>query len=493
MNFIPEIEKAIQAGRVPAFAYDRVSTLKQEQEGMSLEYQARHSKKYADENNLQIIQVYSSAESAFKEGRKNFNRMLDDALRCGVRDIIFKNTDRLARNELDWARCKKLARKQGFRIHLYELNTIFQQGSSAEEEVFLDNTSAFAKYWSNKISQSVRRAHEDKRDRGIAGNAPIGYNWDGDQQKYVKNEDSRVIEFAFLHYDDNRISIDNLAQLMNESGLRTANNMLWRKSSVHKVLSNPFYAGKVKRKDGTVYDGTQETYIDWDKYLKRMERMGENWHGEKQRAFDYHLANMLITDDKLVMTGEIKKGKFVYYRYQREGKRDYFREEFIFDLIDKQIQSIVYDDKYSAWMKQEFQAALAGIEADKSGLKKGVLKQIQDIESKQKALFDLFYDADIPKDVLKSKMSDLEKERLYLHKQLERIGTIRKDVLFEIADVIDTLRDFPSKYAATDYTGKAELLRAMSSRIIFTGDTVKIEWKKPFCWIVRVRSTMLPR
>ena len=75
MNLIVKIQQTEKAGKIPAFAYDRVSTTKQENEGMSLEYQARHSRKYADDNNLEIVQIYSSAESAYKEGRKNFNRI----------------------------------------------------------------------------------------------------------------------------------------------------------------------------------------------------------------------------------------------------------------------------------------------------------------------------------------------------------------------------------------------------------------------------------
>ncbi len=78
-----------------AFAYNRVSTLEQAQNGNSLEYQVSHAQRYEDEKGLEIIKIYSSVKSAFKEGRKNFNRMLDDALAQEVKDIIFKNTKRL--------------------------------------------------------------------------------------------------------------------------------------------------------------------------------------------------------------------------------------------------------------------------------------------------------------------------------------------------------------------------------------------------------------
>ncbi len=113
---------------------------------MSLDYQLHASGEYAKRNNLHIVHTFSSTESGYKEGRVNFNKMLDAALMYNVRDIIFKNTDRLRRNDIDWPRCKRMAKTEGFHIHLYELNTVFNFDFTAEEEMFLDNTSSMASH-----------------------------------------------------------------------------------------------------------------------------------------------------------------------------------------------------------------------------------------------------------------------------------------------------------------------------------------------------------
>lgn len=95
------IAKTWQEGKTPTFAYDRVSTQEQAEKGISLEYQNENSHKYAENNNFKIVHFFSAAESAYKEGRVEFNRMLDCALDLNVKDIIFKNTDRLGRNDID--------------------------------------------------------------------------------------------------------------------------------------------------------------------------------------------------------------------------------------------------------------------------------------------------------------------------------------------------------------------------------------------------------
>jgi DNA invertase Pin-like site-specific DNA recombinase len=474
--------------QIPAYAYDRVSTLKQQQDGNSLEYQARYAQKYAEDKGLNIIKVYSSAESAFKEGRKNFNRMLDDALAQGIREIIFKNTDRLGRNDVDWPRCKRLVRDKGFRIHLYELGTIFHKDSSAEEELFLDNTAGMAKYWSNKISMSIKRAYVDKRARGVAIIAPIGYIYNKTIQQWEKDpEHSGTVEYIFREYDNNNISTYGLAKKLNDMGYRTAKGGLWCRSSVHRTLSNPVYAGKVQQKNGELYNVDHETYITWEAYVKRMDRMGESWTGEKKREFEYHLANMLITEQGRVMSGDIKKGKYIYY-VEPGDSRKYHAESKIFELIDKEIESLQFEEGYSDFLKLNFQDAIKEVEQDHSKVKLSINKKIGDIESKQKRLLELLLDQELPAQVIREKIKDFDIEKRHLEEQLSYASRIKTDVWFEIVDVINTLQHFPTEYKGLDYEGKSSYLRVMASRITLAGDSVTIDWKKPFSFILSVRK-----
>lgn len=486
MNLILKIQETEKAGKIPAFAYDRVSTSKQENDGMSLEYQARQALKYAADNNLEIIQVYSSAESAFKEGRKNFNRMLDDAVKHGVKDIIVKNTDRLSRNELDWSRCKKLAREKGLRLHLYELGTIFKVDSSAEEEVFLDNTAVFAKYWSNKISQSVRNAHADKRARGVrsGGRPPLGYIYNKSDQTYSIDPDKKeIIDFIFTEYDDNRISIDTLAEKLNHNGYRTSTGKLWRRPNLHTILKNPFYAGKFETR-GEVFDGVQEPYISWDRYLSRLDRMGERWCGTRQREFDYLLANMLISDTGFIFTGETKKGKYNYYSRRGEKQRIYLKEDDIFSMIDKQIERIKYTDSFAEDLKNVFKDLVNEAVDTHTSILKSINKKIADLQGKQNKVIDLFTSDDIPLEPLKRKIKEIDAEIKALEQQREKASAIRMETYYEIAEVIDSIRNFTGFYLSRGKEIKAEYLRTMAERVIITEKDVQIVWKRPFCWII---------
>lgn len=487
---IPDIQHHVDiilsSGGTPAFAYDRVSTTRQEQEGQSLDYQARHSRKYAEDQGLTIVRSYSSAESAHKEGRKNFNRMLDDALACGVKDIIFKNTDRLSRNDVDWPRCKKLARNKGFRIHLYAFGVVFHSGSSAEEEMFLDNTASMAAYWSNKISQEVTRAYKDKRASGVRpGFCPVGYLYDKQQKKHVIDPDKRgVIDFVFAEFDNNNISVETLVSRLNDMGYTAPKGGKWYRSYLHALLSNPFYAGKFWHGEQLV-EGTQEVYISWERFAVRESRLSERWQGNKTRDFDFPFANMLISPEGKVLTGEQKKGKYNYYSCTVADGRQYYKESDIIKWVDQAVQGVQYSQHFAEFLKDTFADLVDTTNRDHSKLTRSLNSQITVLKHKQSKIISLFTMDDMPVDVLREELNRVQAEVKALELQKVKAGDIKTDVIIEIAEVIDKLRKFPAAFASYTLEGKAGVLRAMVSRVVIGEGTARIEWKKPFSYIIQ--------
>ena len=56
--------------------YARVSSREQERDGFSIPAQLKLLREYAEKHTFEIVEEYSDAETAKKEGRTNFNRML---------------------------------------------------------------------------------------------------------------------------------------------------------------------------------------------------------------------------------------------------------------------------------------------------------------------------------------------------------------------------------------------------------------------------------
>src|SRR5688572_17476087 len=99
------------------YAYIRVSTQKQGQKGSSLQEQRTAITAYANRQNLTIVEWFEERETAAKQGRRVFNRLLRQLERGRANGVIIHKVDRSARNLRDWADLGRLM-DCGVRVYL---------------------------------------------------------------------------------------------------------------------------------------------------------------------------------------------------------------------------------------------------------------------------------------------------------------------------------------------------------------------------------------
>ena len=85
------------------YGYIRVSTVKQGQQGVSLQEQRDAIERHAQSLNLNIIDWFEEKETAAKRGRPTFNRMMKLLKERKAAGVIIHKIDRSARNLKDWA------------------------------------------------------------------------------------------------------------------------------------------------------------------------------------------------------------------------------------------------------------------------------------------------------------------------------------------------------------------------------------------------------
>jgi site-specific DNA recombinase len=82
-----------------AVIYTRVSSREQQQEGFSLDAQAKLLRDYAHRNRLHIVEAFEDVETARKTGRKQFARLVDFFKKTrSCRVLLVEKTDRISRN-----------------------------------------------------------------------------------------------------------------------------------------------------------------------------------------------------------------------------------------------------------------------------------------------------------------------------------------------------------------------------------------------------------
>ena len=119
-----------------AIIFARVSTARQEKEGLSLkEIQVPAAVEYAEKHNLKVVKTFAIGETGGQyKSRVEFNKMVEYAQsHPEVTDIISLRVDRITRNFHDAVAIDDLRLKYSKRIHFTVDNLVLDANSSSND------------------------------------------------------------------------------------------------------------------------------------------------------------------------------------------------------------------------------------------------------------------------------------------------------------------------------------------------------------------------
>ena len=156
-----------------AAIYTRVSSREQQQEGFSLDAQARLLRDYAQRNQLRIVHSFEDVETAKAKGRKQFARLVEffrGSRSCRV--LLVEKTDRISRNFHDAVTIEDL----DIIVHLVEEGQILSKDSKSQAVLVYGFNLVMARHYSNNLREEVKKGMREKAAQGIfPGDAPFGY------------------------------------------------------------------------------------------------------------------------------------------------------------------------------------------------------------------------------------------------------------------------------------------------------------------------------
>ncbi len=202
----------------------RVSTEEQRDAGNSLPAQIVRLERYCQNKNFDILKICSFDESAYKKDRAEFDRIIDLILNQQEKVVVCcDKVDRLSRNVFD-KRISILYEKALFdqiELHFISDGQIINSNISAVEKFQFSLSLGLAKYYSDAISDNVKRAMEQKLRKGEwPSKAPFGYKNitkpDGKKDIVVDEYNSRIVQKAFELYATGGFSMSLLCEKLNK-------------------------------------------------------------------------------------------------------------------------------------------------------------------------------------------------------------------------------------------------------------------------------------
>ncbi len=308
--------------------YIRVSTHWQVDKD-SLQVQKRELVVYSEMIlNIPEYEIFEDPGYSAKNTDRPAYQQMMDRLRTGeFSHLLVWKIDRISRNLIDFA--NMYAELKSIGVTFVSKNEQFDT-SSAIGEAMLKIILVFAELERKMTAERVSSVMLSRATNGQwnGGRVPYGYKWDKEAKEFsIEPKEARVYDRVLDMYEEHQ-SLLYVAKTLNGEGIKPRSGKDWTPTGIHKLLTNPFYAGKYlynvhaegdryKKKDKSewiVIEDHHVALVDEERYdrinllLKRNRRGGQK-PGESRPKTIVHIfagilrcgvcgANMSATQDR---------------------------------------------------------------------------------------------------------------------------------------------------------------------------------------------------
>ncbi len=479
----------------------RVSTAEQQEAGNSLPAQIERMKNHCRRKGFEVEKVFSFDESAYKEKRDVFDEALlyiQARAKFEKVAVCFDKVDRFSRNVFDKrvALLCELARSGKIELHFASDNQVINGDGTANSKFQFGISLNLAEYYSNAISDNVKRAFEQKRRVGEwTGNPRIGY-----VRKQRRNEKGEVIETdiildevrapiirkLFEMYATGGYSITTLWKEADRMGLRGLKGQKLSRSNIELMLKDTFLCGMAVSKKYGEYPHKYPKLITPDLFQECRDVLrGRSTRRSKLLSKPYVLKGLLRCNNcGCMLSPEIKKGKFIYYSCTNAKgicKRDYVPEKKLlepvhavfdaFKMIPHEVQErlvaelrelneheAVYHERQIARIRGEYDRA----------------------QRKVNALLDMRLDMGITQEDYDNKLQELKEEQYRLNAELEAYTKADHQYHTHVGTVLDLSRRMGEIFESSEPDEKRTILGYLLQNPTVNEKTLEFTLRKPF-------------
>lgn len=301
--------------------YIRVSSDTQFLKGHSLEWQEHILKEYANNHNLNIVNIYKEKGiSGDKiETRPELLRLLRDIKDKKVNNVLVYKIDRLGRKvEINSLICKILMENN---CTLTTSDTGIVNLETAYGTLLYNILSTISQFEVNLLSERVKNGKKQRVRSGLYTNSYNVYGYDnycdysGKRVLKINEFEQNIIKQIYNDYL-NAISMNEIAKKLNDNKIPTKRGGKWHQSTISQILKNKLYIGIVVYKGNTKNDyfenkGIHKAIIEEEIFYKVQKLIASKKKISKKSNSEYsYFANVLVTSE----------GNFSFYPKQTKRK-----------------------------------------------------------------------------------------------------------------------------------------------------------------------------
>jgi site-specific DNA recombinase len=442
--------------------YDRISS-EMQIDNHSLDAQERLARKYAEDRGWSIVQVYTDeAISGTHDRRPQFQQMIAD-VQTGLLDVVIVyKLDRFARNV-------ELANKYIKILLAHNVTFVsITEGFDATTPIGkmqMNLMATFAEWYSDNLSNEYKKGKRERSAKGLwNGDRPFGYRQTESKVLEPDPTDAGGVQLAFREYASGLYSDNQIAQLLNANGYRTANKTGRRpfsKDTVREMLKNRFYLGLVSYK-GNWHQGQHPALIDeetFDRARTAREKQTKRRMTAPMTQRVYPLSGLLYCE----ACGLRYRGRHDRYgRHYWKPATDYgitcIYRPTVRAAVEDQLAQIIGVVKLPRDWEREVMARLS----HRLGHNQELDAKRARLESQLERARKLYYLGDWTE-------SEYAAERARLHRELDALRPIKQ---IDVTQAGELLRDFGDLYGNGSLENRKRLLNTMLEKVFLEGDEI---------------------
>jgi site-specific DNA recombinase len=426
-------------------------------------------------------------ESAYKGDRDEFKAIISK-IQTSTEPVavVFDKIDRYTRDSSaeEVRILQGLYRSGAIELHFPSDNLVIHKDSPATDIMRLGLGIVLAQYYSDAISNNVKRRLEQMlRDGECIGLAPYGYKnvtWQGGKKSVeIDAMKADAVRSAYEWYASGSYSIKLVTQKLHEAyGLKLSPGQL------DKILKNPFYMGVMLVK-GKLYPHKYDRIITEQVY-EQAKQVREGYHVKPKRwaGLPYPYRGLIsCAECGCRITFEKKKGLYIYghcTQYKGKHNAQYILEEEFTKQLQKVIQSIAIPEE----AYREVELALRQSHEDKKRMRTEHLArmdaEIEKYQTRIERVYEDYLDDVIPKSLYERKFEEYRKAQKSLQNKRINIEQVEDDYYSTAAHLLSVAKQAPTLFEKANFEQKRSLINLVLSNLQLDGDLLLWELKKPF-------------
>jgi site-specific DNA recombinase len=479
----------------------RVSTTKQEKEGLSLkEIQLPVLRDYAHDKGLVVGKEFVFSESAGHKIRKKFDEMVEYVkTNNDIKTVIAYRVDRITRNFRDAVLIDELRLNHDKEIHFVYDRLVISKDTIGRDIQDWDLKVFLAKQYLNRLKEDATNSASYMLRNGLLpGKAPYGYKNVAleDKKKWVVTEpfEAKVVEKMYEWYGSGCFSMLEVRRKLKEDF-----DIDFSKGFIDFILKQPFYCGSMLY-GGKEYPHNYERVISKELYDKVQQvKAGYNKKHFKFAGLPYLYRGLIrCADCGCMITPEKKKGKYVYYHcteYNGKHGAEWLREE----ELTKQFAQLYKSLQIPKDVIEEITATLRKSHKDKTQfhhtLLDGYQKEYQKYEARIEKMYEDKLDGSITESYYNKKREGFRAKQKDISDKISRLGFADEEYYLTSEYLLQLANRAYDLFMSSEAVERRQLLKLTLQNLKLEGKKVEFELVKPFDKVFACSSsqTWLPR